>query len=936
MDASRGDAAASRDASLDAASSDAAVGGKHDAGSGDARSDDAAAADAARGHDSGPFDAAPDAADGAHPDAGPLPNSIVQENTRAGTSSWQLDNPALAHEIEGYASHTSVNRGDSIDLFVHTTSPAYTIEVFRLGWYGGAGARSMLSAQTRTGVAQIMPAPAADGLIECAWTEPLTLAIPTDWTSGVYLAKLSTSDTHEQSYITFVVRDDASTSDYLFQSSVTTFQAYNNWGGKSLYDFNSDGEVRASRVSFHRPYAPGLNPEAAGGVGAGEVLTNFQGKAQSPAAGWEYSMVRFVEREGYDVSYVTNIDLHRDAGLLRAHQVLLSVGHDEYWSWEMRRNVEDARDRRGLSVAFISGNAVYWQIRLEPESGAAAHSRIVCYKDLSDPLYATADEYRTTTRFSPPPLARPETSLTGLTLQDYGIYADVVVEDPEHWVFAGTGLAKDDHLSGLLGYEVDGMPARAAGRLRIARSPWTSFQGQGSADMISFSLPSGAQTFAAGSIQFSWGLDDFRSAGVVGAAAASGAAQQMARNILDRFAAPHPPGDDGPRVLREAFEAARDPGRWQVGSMNEGSAAYDPAVSASAVSGRLQIQPLANTSGLRHAGWLSKTAYDLNDAAVSVEVVKATNASSAANTSFAVGFDSENFYRFTIESGRLVMQRRNQSSSAGLNIAYDPAQHRFWRLRHDWPSASMLWQTSADGSSWTTRRSEAVSVPLDALYVELEAGTYQSETDPGIALFDELSIELTGLRDSFDRARDPEHFTPGVPHLDPGAYDEALIVFTHAGQLHIRPGVSLSGPHFGGYFTTRRWNVEGAAVSVEALQVGGAEAEAVFALSQGNGEYARVAVRGGQLHCELAHAGALTDVASAYDGVADRHWQIAHDASAQELVWKTSPDGASWTERRRAATAITWQSARAELAGGTRAPEATPGEIVFDDFRLGR
>src|SRR5690348_6729637 len=237
---------------------------------------------------------------------------IELENARPGTSAWQLTNPAEFGEIEGYASLTSVQRGRQVKLFVNTTDASYSIDVYRMGWYGGAGARLVLGSVHRSGTHQQIPEPDPEtGLIECDWTDPYVLttanpADPTDWLSGIYLAKLTTAG-GKQSYIIFVVREEERASEYLFQSSVTTFQAYNNWGGKSLYQFNSVGRL-ARKVSFNRPYAPSENPIAAFGSGAGEFLTNNSPGDRISSAGWEYNLVRWLEREGYDVTYSTNID----------------------------------------------------------------------------------------------------------------------------------------------------------------------------------------------------------------------------------------------------------------------------------------------------------------------------------------------------------------------------------------------------------------------------------------------------------------------------------------------------------------------------------------------------------------------------------------------------------------------------------------------------
>ena len=189
----------------------------------------------------------------------------------------------------------------------------------------------MTTAVTRTGTVQITPTPdPTTGMIECNWTDPYVLTIPnnvsdpSDWASGIYLAKLTGNNSGKQAYIVFAVRDDARPSDILLINTVTTYQAYNNWGGKSLYSFNSTGP-QARKVSFNRPYVDGC--------GSGYFLS------------WEINMLRFLEREGRDVSYVSNIDVHIDPTLMNSHRVYLSVGHDEYWSWQVRTNLEAARDR---------------------------------------------------------------------------------------------------------------------------------------------------------------------------------------------------------------------------------------------------------------------------------------------------------------------------------------------------------------------------------------------------------------------------------------------------------------------------------------------------------------------------------------------------------------------------------------------------------------
>ncbi len=481
-------------------------------------------------------------------------NPIVLENQQQGTEDWSLSNPARHQEIEGYASLTSVDRGGEIKLFVNTVSPSYAIEIFRMGWYGGTGGRKMMEAIDRPGIRQPIPALRTDldsdlsdlvslfdldDPIECDWQDPYVLQIPDDWTSGFYLAKL-TANSGKQSYIIFVVKEQRP-SDFLFQSSVTTYQAYNNWGSKSLYDWNSQGR-QVSKVSFNRPYAVSPNPSAAYGVGAGEFLTNIQPPSRTSSAGWEYSMVRWLEKEGYDVTYVTDIDTHADSRLLFSHRVFLTVGHDEYWSWSMRQNVEAARDR-GISLGFFSANTCYWQIRFEDSQATGAINRtIVTYKERSDldPFMQdtmTDNDRQITTRWRQSPVSLPEAALIGVMYQTDPVMADLTLASTSpDWVLANTGLKPGDTLPGLLGYEVDRMTnASPSGTVAIAHSPYIFHGKTRYADTTVYEAKSGAIVFATGSIQWSWGLDDYN-VPQLRPSYRSKPTQQMTRNILAHLA----------------------------------------------------------------------------------------------------------------------------------------------------------------------------------------------------------------------------------------------------------------------------------------------------------------------------------------------------------------------------------------------------------------
>jgi hypothetical protein len=443
------------------------------------------------------------------------------ENARAGTSDWRLSDEAKNNEIAGYASATSINRGESIDFFVNTTDAMFRLDIFRMGWYSGLGGRRMLATQTLAGEVQAACPPQKDTrMIQCRWHKSYTLSVPNDpdhsqWMSGYYVAKL-TGSSGKQSYIIFVVRDDTRPSEVLMQAGVTTYQAYNSWGGTSLYS-----TPRAVKVAFDRPYARG--------AGTGDFFY------------WEYGMVRFLEREGYDVTYSTNIDthLHRPGS---PHRLFLVAGHDEYWTWEMRNHVKGARDA-GMNLAFFAANIGYWQIRLEDGPDGAPNRVQVCYKHpkpYRDPYAAHTDNTRflTTTMFRRAPVHRPEARLVGVMHQD-GDPADTdyQVADPNSWVFAKTGVARGDLLKGVVGYETDAVAKSSPANVHVVAHaefmvPHKKTQIKKTADAVTYVADSGAAVFAAGSLQWSWGLDQPGETLPFHPNRSSEAVMQVTRNVL--------------------------------------------------------------------------------------------------------------------------------------------------------------------------------------------------------------------------------------------------------------------------------------------------------------------------------------------------------------------------------------------------------------------
>ena len=468
-------------------------------------------------------------------------NPIVLENKLDGDPTWEITKASNNNEIAGYASATSINKGDAIDLFISSTSSEYTLKVYRMGWYGGDGARLLAGPITLNGETQAVSSPDPNTkLVDLDWEKSYELETDSDWVTGSYLVKLTNLDGNHQAYIPFTVRDDDRPADIAFQNSVTTWQAYNNFGGESLYDHRSSNGIQAFKVSFNRPYAVDQD------FGAGQFLR------------WEYQMIRFLEREGYDVTYLTNIDTHTSLEQLKQHQSFLSVGHDEYWSWEMRNNVEELR-ANGIDLGFFTANAAYWQIRYENSPETGDPNRVMVgyrYKALAqDPIFKDGDssnDYLSTGQFRHSPTNRPEESLIGVM---YGLFPvineDMIIPDTDHWTFNNTGLNNGDTIVGVLGYEVDGIYGYGPDNLEILGATPLKHPDNPSRDLTAYmtiyETGFDSYVFATGTIQWSWGLDNYSRLYAAEHNFRSFAAEQVTRNVLDKFINhPEPPVTETP------------------------------------------------------------------------------------------------------------------------------------------------------------------------------------------------------------------------------------------------------------------------------------------------------------------------------------------------------------------------------------------------------
>jgi hypothetical protein len=424
----------------------------------------------------------PNAAAGAGAVEGTRAKWVQVENAKPGTSDWRINNGGPDGVIEGYADRASAQQGDTVRLFVSTKDPGFHVEAYRIGYYGGLGGRLVWKSSEVPGRLQ---APAqrdrVTNMVEAPWSPSLSVQLNAAFPPGVYLFKL-VADSGPQRYIPLTIRDDRSTAAFVVQNSVTTWQAYNLWGGYDLYEGKngsggSDFEHRARVVSFDRPYAMG--------GGSGDFLGN------------EFPLISLVESLGLDVTYWTDVDLHERGAQVLRHKALLTLGHDEYWSREMRTSAEQARDG-GVNLAFFGANAVFRKIRFQP-SPVGPDRREIDYKSArEDPMYGVNNK-DVTVDWRLPPISEPESTLIGDFYDCNPVKADMVVGDPSAWIYAGTGLDKGDRLKNLVGPEYDRFDASGPKNVQImARSP-VDCRGRSSySDMTYYSAPSGAGVWASG------------------------------------------------------------------------------------------------------------------------------------------------------------------------------------------------------------------------------------------------------------------------------------------------------------------------------------------------------------------------------------------------------------------------------------------------------
>jgi methionine-rich copper-binding protein CopC len=461
-------------------------------------------------------------------------NPIVCENQLPGTpqSVWDVPNPST--NIQGFADPFSVNVGGTINFKIQSPASSYAIDIYRMGYYGGDGARLVTSLTPNISVSQNQPAcntNTVTGLIDCGnWGVSATWNVPSTAVSGVYFAKIYRTDgSTDANQIPFVVTDPSSHSDMVFMTSDETWQAYNDWGGADLYVGNSTGSPwccsaldpgRAVQVSYNRPFA----------------TRDDTPYGQDFFFAEEYPMLQFLEKNGYDVSYVSQQDVAQSgaATMLEQHKIFMTTGHSEYFDAGDRSNITAARNA-GVNLAFFSGNLMWWKTRwASSQFGNEPYRTLITYKESLDSTQSDPTDPPTWTgawrdlRFNPPGDATPENSLTG-QLWDVNCcsYADTVPA-----AYSKLLLWRNTAVANLqpgqtytmppntLGYEWDSdvdNGFRPAGEIDMSQTCQTVKQKLATVreELVSanacnsltlYRAASGALVFDSGTIQWSWGL----------------------------------------------------------------------------------------------------------------------------------------------------------------------------------------------------------------------------------------------------------------------------------------------------------------------------------------------------------------------------------------------------------------------------------------------
>ena len=442
---------------------------------------------------------------------------IAAENQRAGAPDFFQYTPIRNETTAGaFLDRRSVFPGDSVRIYGVSRDSQLVLQVYRMGWYGGAGARLVLDLGAVSTPGPTACAPPVPGPVECEWPPVATFGLPVDAKPGVYAVRYRNRD-GAGGVVPLIVRAQYPTA-IVVVLSLNTYQAYNTWGGSSFY--RERAVARVPRVSFARPYDSRV------------IDMNF--------LGLDLPLVRFLERWGYPVSYAADADLDADAELGAGSRLIIVSGHSEYWTAAMRAHAEQLLGAR-TGLAFFGANDIFWRVRYE--SDQLGRAVLVCYKDHNDPpIYSWLGQFRRdrlnysrTGQFRDLPDAEPENALIGIMCSCNTNYPPVqlIVRDTSPAWFRGTGYRVGDLTAPIGGWEGDHIfdnghtppgirvlfEARYPSLERVTVTMQTTF----------YVARSGAGVFAAGTIGWNWGLDDR------GVHPADPRQQGLVRNLLDWY-----------------------------------------------------------------------------------------------------------------------------------------------------------------------------------------------------------------------------------------------------------------------------------------------------------------------------------------------------------------------------------------------------------------
>ena len=464
---------------------------------------------------------------------------VEAENALPGTAAWKTGvDSGVDHGIEGYADHVEVTAGEPVNLYVNTVAPRFTATAFRIGFYGGANGRQVWKSPAQPG--RVQPPPSVEpgvNEVQTRWQPSMT--VPTaGWPEGDYLIRLDAVDAAPGAvpgarFVPLTVRSTSGAGKVLLVNAVTTWQAYNLYGGYDLYNGPKPKQSYAERariVSFDRPYDS---------TGA----DRFQNYEQSSVAFAE----KVAAEHGLPLGYATDLDLHANPGLFQGARAIITLGHDEYWSTQMRATATQARDS-GTNLAFLGANAVFRHIRFG-DTPLGKDRLEIGFKDAAeDPMHVT-NPSEATQDWRNPPDPRPENVLTGDFYECNPADADYVVYDPDSWLLAGTGATRGERIKGLVGVEYDRIVADGSTPHPIqalSHSPLSCRGRPSFSDSSYYTVPSGAGVFATGTMRWNCALADGGCSKQLDAAAYR-YAQQVTANMLIAFAA-GPAGKTHPAV----------------------------------------------------------------------------------------------------------------------------------------------------------------------------------------------------------------------------------------------------------------------------------------------------------------------------------------------------------------------------------------------------